>query len=159
MKDIFNHPKVPEWMRTIQIICAALVIGVVMFMGVAFFVSSAERGWHTDMLVLFMAATASCYLLSFVVPSIVLNSGKAKIEACKTDEDALKESFSIYQTSVIVGYALIEGAIFGNLVAFFVTGSLVSVAVAGVGLVLMIARFPLPGRILFAVEELVALKK
>ena len=158
MKDMFEFPGVPAKIKSIQIICVALIMGVLMFLAVTFVVANNEKGWHTDLMVLVMATLASCYLVSFVVPTILLNAAKSRIANCKTDEEAVNESLAAFQTATIVGYALIEGAVFANLVAFMLTGSLISVAVAGVGIVLMIARFPFPGRIAYVVEELTAAK-
>ena len=104
---------------------------------------------------------AICFFVSFLMPTIMRKAAVKQIAASlgtdkteKSAEQALKRSWEAFQTSTIVGYALIEGAAFANLMLWFLESSIFSLAMVGISVALMAIMFPVDGRIISAVETM-----
>ena len=54
---------------------------------------------------------------------------------------------AVYQTALIIGAALLEGATFFLAIAYFLEGQILSLIVAGVLMGLLVARFPTRSRV------------
>ena len=122
---------------TLKIICAALIAGVCMF-GVMLCMIINFNNLNTifDMLVLLAASSgAVMYLMSFIAFKVLSGQTDARNETTAAH-------FKVLQTSWIVRYAIIEGAVFLNLIVTFAENSLITLFVAVVGLLLMVIGFP-----------------
>src|SRR5262249_56995441 len=79
---------------------------------------------------------AVCLILSFVVPNLVQAGWRRRIAAGQSpllnDSTADRESLwlVLYQTRLILGMAMLEGAAFMQVIAFFVEGVPLSLGVA-----------------------------
>ena len=132
---------------TIKIICGALLAGVCMFgLILLLIVDFNSLNIELDMLVLLAASSgAVMFSTSFVAFKVLSTQTAAKNES-------MMAHFQILQTAWIVRFAIIEGAIFVNLIVTIAENSLITMFVALVGVLLMVIGFPRSVK----VEELLA---
>jgi hypothetical protein len=132
-----GDPKV--WVRTAQIICAALIAGVFFFLGITQVIGPKK---DEPFLAYFAAGFAALMIvMRFVVPAIAVRN---QIQSLPEDvsDDLMFRLFQIYQNRMIIGLALLEGAAFFNLIAYLTAGQIWTLAVVGLLLVLMLMMFP-----------------
>lgn len=152
MPDETTQDEIAPPLRIMQIIIAALCMGVVTF-GVILVVGDMaveepELGALT-LASIGMAVVNGC--LSLVLPSLLVSQGCRKIadgtwqqanpQNAVPDTDSGK-LVAVYQTTLIIGAALVEGAAFLALAAYMLEGHWAAVVVAGVCLLVMAARIP-----------------
>lgn len=147
-----SHPvSSPEQsVRVMQIIAGALVMGAISFAAVAVFVRLAvqnpDEGWTVSSLGAFGAAMMLSAQL--VVPNAISRSIAPKQESV-----ASNSSFcTAYLSGLMVGLALLEGAAFFNLVAYIIEGNWWSLAITGVLVFAMLAKFPTSTRVQHWIE-------
>jgi len=150
-------------LRTMQILWASLVVGVTMFLVVALVVRSGQGPIlvqkrlldFSDMLVLVGVLVAGmAVLMHYTIPALAVNSQRQALAEGRTDaifkgREAPRSQdmalAAIYQTQMIIGLALLEGAAFLNAIVFMIQGSPVSLAVAVALIGLMATRVPTRG--------------
>jgi hypothetical protein len=143
--------------RVMQIIGFALVMGVVVFMGIALFLRSTGNlnpPPEVPLVTYLGLALGSMQLvLFFVLPAIFVKSGRTRMSVTEdtlgnpASADSAEQLCGLYQTSLIIGDALLEGAAFYFLVAYLVEGQLLALIVAGFFLVILILQFPTRSRV------------
>jgi hypothetical protein len=137
---------------TMQIICAALMMGVFIPLAIFLFLVLVQqqkpiltKPEDMQMLslvaIVLLAANAS---LSLFLPVMMTKSALPRLA---TSEPSVLQLIALYQTTLIIGLALLEGAAMLGCVAFFLEAHVVDLAVVGIGLILMAARFPTRGRV------------
>ncbi|MDB5351877.1 MAG: hypothetical protein JWN86_3124 [Planctomycetota bacterium] len=153
--------------RTSQIIAGSLVAGVCMFLTVTFVMRSpkafAPAPWdimppQAMITLLGLVMAAMMIVLSFVIPrQIVATSRRSLITTKPADLDKSDVTgnglFGVYQTQMIIGLAMLEGAAFFNVIAFLIEGHIPSLMAAGVLVLIMLSRFPTQGNIAAWVED------
>lgn len=132
MSDILSTRVV----RPLQLICVALILGLVLFCTVALFLSLSgvvqpDAG----------AELVTWLLLGLSVPQIVATQVVASrlVPAGKSDPESLVAG---YRTSSIVAWAGLEGAAFMNIVGLLLSGSWISLIIPGVALCWITITFP-----------------
>lgn len=158
-----DHPS-PAQVLTMQIISGALLVGVVIFLGMAVFIvaQNGPMNRQADVpLITYLAVGffAIQLILWQVVPNVMVNAQLLRIASgtwtpppnwpshdprYSTDEARL---VGLYQTRLIIGAALLEGAAFFACIAFLLEGDYVSLFVAGVLILLMVGTFPTRQRV------------
>ena len=130
--------------RTMQIIAAGLVIGVVFFAIIVVAIGGLDQPTAGNTLAMMGAGIAGLmFVTHLVVPGIVAKSAAGQLQG-KIDTE---QWAGIYQMKLIIGMAMLEGAAFFNLVACMTEHNWWSMAVAG-GLVLfMLIQFPNRSRV------------
>ena len=157
--------------RMAQIIAGSLVAGSSIFLIIALIIRAsgrdglfADRPWDilppkgliTLIGLIFAAMTV---VLSFVVPrSVVANIRKAILlskarEGSANEEPGSLNFYNAFNTKMIVGLALLEGAAFFNGIAFLLEGHIPSLIAVAVLIGLMLARFPTQSGIASWVED------
>ena len=137
-------------LRTMQIIAAALIGGVLAFAAV---VTPLALGDQPDAGRTFMASIAAgVSLLALVVCAMVpLNVVPVNVTTAARGEasDSAEELalYAAYQTRMIVRFAILEGAAMANLAAVLVDKQVYSLALAGLMALIMLAMFPTRGRV------------
>lgn len=136
-----------QLVRTMQIICGALMMGVLSFLGVAAFIRFGKGVQPAPAfpIVAYIAAgmAALMIIVRFVVPLLVTKTAIRQITTIRPLNDIRKlDLYGVYQTQMIVGCALLEGAAFFNLVAFIIHGELWTLGIVAVLLAIMAANFP-----------------
>lgn len=135
--DTSNMPVPDAAVLTMQIITLALLGGVVAATG-AFLVL---RGGKPAENVLIPAVAAS-----FLVVNLAMKFAfQAFVPAPKTSPKSpefVQDECRLYQTRLIMGLGLIEGAVFFNLIAYLLEGYWWSLAVVGFGAAVMLLDFP-----------------
>jgi hypothetical protein len=155
--------------RTGQIITAALILGVVIFTLVVLFAippaapPPGPAPNQTLPVLSLMAGMAfiACVPLSFIVPRFATRSALTKIAAGtwqppRSDDPRLNhEQFAsttgkllaVWQSSLILGLAMLEGCAFWALTAFMIEAQPAVLVVAGIAIALMLVRFPTMSRV------------
>jgi hypothetical protein len=141
-------------LRVTRIIISALVIGVVVC-GVVFVAMRQQQNQPAaaDPFITYIALGFAAFqvMLQAVVPGLMTTGLRRQIAAGKwppanpgrpVPPDDLGKLCGLFQTRLIVGAALVEGAAFFLLIAYFLEGSELALAGAGVMLALLLVRFP-----------------
>ncbi|MDA0832978.1 MAG: hypothetical protein O2955_02600 [Planctomycetota bacterium] len=155
----------PEtFIRTMQIIAGALMMGVILFGGVVAITwkdrapAQAQAGFDPMLLVLFFF-TAGALAARFTVPQIMARHQVSQVIALYQTEKLTgpNEFFGrlmmIAQTKMIIEYALVEGVCFFALVAAMTTHSLIPIGIVVGLLLLMASTFPTKNKLLDWLEE------
>ena len=125
--------------RNSQIICIALLAGLSAFFVVAVIASKETGPAHLSYIGLGLGVVQ--IVISFVVPGIVARSQAQRL-AATSNEVIESELFAVFQTKMIIGLALLEGAGFFNLVCYMSEGQWWTLAFTGFLMLLMAMRFP-----------------
>jgi hypothetical protein len=157
--------------RVMQIIASALLIGVTAFLAIVLHlvhVQNQGRGTAVPQELPLVSLMGAGFLVivavvSFVVPAGIVRSNllaiaegtwkgapQRGIEEPATDSGKL---LAVYLTALIVGLALLEGASFFNCIAYLLEAQPFTLGCVGVGVVLMLARFPTEGRVRHWLED------
>lgn len=134
-------------LRAIQIIAAALMLGVMVFLGVVLVITAGRIDGQPEMITMIAAGFAFLMLVNhFLIPSIMV---KAQLRQAalsgidqKSEGEKIQACCGIYQTQFIAGFALLEGAAFFNIVALMMEHCVAAIAVVTLLLLVMVAKFP-----------------
>ena len=156
---------------TMMIICGALIMGATTF---AILISTitdwTEVGDPSSPSMLALMGLifgGMMVMLSFIVPIVSRRANIRQLtdryaspdlyEKSKPslgeDDGLIHKLLATFQTSMIIRFAMIEGAVFLNLMLFMVERNPINLIVGGVGLLIMLAMLPLPGRVWNWVES------
>lgn len=122
--------------KTTQIICAALIAGVVFFLTVVFLIKDRISSTYdsNDMMLMFayllffMGATSSFYLVKrFTTPEA---------------SSSLQDKLANYQTRMIIRMALLEAPALFAIIQFLLSGSLLYVIIPVFTVLFMVYMFP-----------------
>jgi hypothetical protein len=154
-----------------QITAAALIVGVVSFLGiVCFMVYGQQQGVGTSQADAFPMITviafglfAVCAALSFVVPMVQTQSGLEQIASgmwrppARSDPKAFDgdttKILAVRETAFTIGVALLEGPAFLGIVCFLIECHPYALTVPTLALVGMLLRFPTEGSLRAWVTE------
>ena len=149
-----NSPIKPESVgRISQIIAGALIMGVLTFACVAFFVAKGEPAQSPMLALVGAGMAAMAVVVRFIVPTIIVNGAKARLKEV-ADADLMIQLAGIYQTKMIVGMAVLEGAAFFNLVAYISEKQFWSYGVVAFLVGVMAISFPSQGQFESWAEEM-----
>ena len=161
----------PGRLPTMQIIATALLFGVLTFLGIVLYIVHLQHDGHgvappRDLPILSIMAVAMLVIngvLAFLIPGSLLRSGLAKIAATagpiplgatgKAVANTANQLLNVWQTTLIVGMALLEGTAFFACIAYLLEAQIYTLAVLGVALGLMLSKFPTQGRLAGWVKE------
>jgi len=153
-------PKAEAMVRIMQIIAAALMMGVLALLFVVLLVTRGDIGGMQNADLITMIAGGSGFLMivnHLVIPGIITRAQLKQAAASgilQKEEQAKIEHFcAIYQTQMIIGLALLEGAAFFNLIALMVEKSVASLGVVILLLSLMLLKFPTRDKVSFWVQD------
>lgn len=137
-------PKSPEEAKKVAMILAAsLMMGLIMVTGMMTAMSPPDLNASPSILAHIGAGFA---LLMFFVSQFVPNiAAQRQLEQIDIQDDMAM--FATYQTRMIVGLAMLEGAGMFNAVLVMIEGSIQPLIVVALVLLTMASRFPTPGRI------------
>jgi hypothetical protein len=150
--------------RVMQIVVAAMFIGVATFLCIAIVVRS-DTGPPTNepsQLLTFVGVGAAvlAFAANLIVPSAVIKQSRSKL-AAGTFASAPSGPFqklieklgdagalcNVYQTKMIIGAALWEGAAFFNIIAFLLEGRPIALVPVGAALLAIALKFPTASRL------------
>lgn len=153
-------PENERFCLTLMIIAGAMIMGCALFLAMTmFFVFSGQKpmNWElTEPLTLVaLAVLVPGIVMSFIVPQLVYRGVLQNAKYSETDsiEETRQHSFQAIQTTTILKFAIIEGAVLLCLVAFLVTASWIPLVLAGLGIAILIARFPWPRNVQTEIEQ------
>ena len=149
-----NSPIQPESVgRISQIIAGALIAGVLMFAGVAFVIAKGDGPQFPMISLMAVGFAGVATVMRFIVPTIIVNGGKAQLKLAP-DNEKRTQLAGLYQTKMIVGMAVLEGAAFFNLVAYIQEKQFWSYGVVAFLLGVMAISFPSQGQFESWAEEM-----
>ena len=126
-----------------MILAASLMMGLVMVTGMMTAMSPPDLNASPTILAHVGAGVA---LLMFFVSQIVPNiSAQQQLREIDIQDDMAM--FGVFQTRMIIGSAMLEGAGMFNAVLIMIEGSIQPLIVVALVLLTMASRFPTPGRI------------
>ncbi|QDT30997.1 hypothetical protein [Thalassoglobus polymorphus] len=141
-----RHSRTPEAiLRTSQLIAAALIVGVVAFCGVAFFAVGGMNVASDGTLVSAIMAAVTLpqivmffFVSAFVTEQVIDNQyGRRSIPV--TPEN---KPYQVMQMRTIIGFALLEGGCFMNIVAYILEKNWWSLGIVGTLVLFMLTNFP-----------------
>lgn len=149
-----NDRELAPMLAACKIIAGSLIFGVIAFAAVAIALRLGRIPEQNSLVSVIAAVFAAG---TVVVRQVVLGmiAGRAVPSA---SEPTAPTSFGMYQTRLIVGLALLEGAAFFNVVAYLIEGHWWSFLVVTALLAWMLASFPTHGRLRQWVEDREQLK-
>lgn len=138
--------------RGLQVVTAALIVGVVTFSGVALTVNMGQLRTDLEFMTLFGFGFAIlCFLAHLVVPMVMQRVQTSQISPQQMhsadDETRCGLLLPIKKSTHIITCALLEGAAFLNITVFFLEGTVFSLLAAGVMVFCIALRFPTESRI------------
>ena len=130
--------------RVMQIICGALMMGVIWFAAIAIYIKVGQPAAGKVILAYLAAgAAAVCVVARLFVPSQIVRDGIILLLKARQPEDlSRRDLYPVCQTHMIVACALLEGAAFFNLVSYMVEGQVWTLAIVAALLALMASSFP-----------------
>ena len=134
--------------RTSQIIAGALMGGVVMFGVIAVAIAGNNPPVGPLLPLMALGFAAVMIIARFVVSAAMVSSSRTHIlnevrgGRLQNSSQIAGQFYGAFQTRMIVGMAVLEGAAFFNLVAYMMASRWWNLAAAGVLLLLMAAMFP-----------------
>jgi hypothetical protein len=154
----------PPRLRTMQIIAAALLMGLSSFFGIVLFLVHGQnsRGGAPppDLPIVSIMAAAmltACAALAFILPAVIGRAALKRI-ASGTWQPPPRQSQAdfptagaklvvVRQTTLIIGLALLEGPGFFGCMAYLIEGMPYALAIPGVTAALMLWKFPTRSRV------------
>jgi hypothetical protein len=149
--------------RAMQIIAGALVMGVLAAGVVFIFMTFGKKQPIPNPFLTYLAAGwgAIAIVLSFVVPGVMggnmRRNSNASPPLSSGNVPPVGPLVGRYQTLLIIRLAMLEGAAFFAIFAYFLEANLISLGVAGVLLLVMLASFPTVSRVENWIEDEVRL--
>jgi hypothetical protein len=159
------------YVRTMQIIVFALAFGVVSFMAVAIVVRPGPpaAGQERQLLLCYISIVFTFAILAawMVVPRLIATQWRRSIaagsnpfntpvragEMLSEEQRPLHPLVEMYQTRMIISCALLEGAAFFNVVAYFIERQPWNLWIALVLVLMILAHFPTTLRLTSWVED------
>jgi hypothetical protein len=138
--------------RTIITIALGLILGIAMFGAVVLFLISGQFQPVKWCLMenMSIALGLGCFIASSTLPGLITrqNLSRLRSEGVILPDPANRgRLLGVYEFQLRVGYALVVGAALFGLIVALMEHSVAGMAVAGVCLLVMIARFPTASRI------------
>jgi uncharacterized membrane protein len=142
-------------LAVIQMIAAALIVGVIVFAGVIFAIVDWENlNERIKMLSLFGAATGILMFgFSIVAPRVFASSHHVALPAKPDQSEAIKPVLDSLMAEHIIRFALIEAAIILNLMVFMIEPHRAALVVVGIGILLMLIFFPRQSNMITTLED------
>jgi len=139
---------------TMQIIAAALMIGVISFLGVVLFLVYAQQGGQGQMAgnlpIVSLVAIAMFVIntpLAVFLPNQMAKSALKQMTAAGGKEADIADLLNVRQTTMLISLALLEGTAFCACIGFLLDADTGSLVVVGLCLLLMLALFPTRNRV------------
>lgn len=152
-----SDPRELDWkdqksrILTLQIIVFALVNGVLIFAGIAYFqAENPMRILWDSMTISGIIGAAAAAVGSWIIPPILISSQVAEICRDADSDVAARASqlFDAYQVQTIIAGAILEGAAFFNLILLMLDKGAVPLLAAAVCVILLASKFPTRTRVL-----------
>jgi hypothetical protein len=156
----FNSPGFAASIRIVQIISAALMMGVLSFLFVVLMVTAGDvlRRDNPPLIAVIAAGVGILIILiHFVLPRVITSAQMKSLrssewnqldEATRTDR-----IMGVHRVQHIIGLAVLEGAAFLNLIALMIGHSMFSTVMVVLLLSLMLAKFPTETKVSWWVQE------
>ena len=150
--------------HTLQVIVGAMAVGVLMFVGVVFFLSSqnAQAAAASDPIITYVAIGMAVFVAIawMIVPGTVVGRMRQSVIERDVANWGLVRNIpnveelgdvaplaAIYQTRTIIGAALFEGAAFLATVAYMIEHQRLALFVAGVLFLMILGQIPTVSRL------------
>jgi len=143
--------------RGMQIVAAALMMGVLIFLGVVLIATEGNLTGKPELLTMMGAGFGFLGIVNCIVIPGMISKAHLKQAAAgllqKTEQEKVNQVIGAYRSQMIVGLALLEGAAFFNLTAMIVDHCAASIAVVVLLMGLMLVKFPTRDKVSFWVQD------
>lgn len=151
-----SGPQIEASLRVAQIITAALAIGLLTFTAFSLF-SMYQRNaiinWNFSTITIFgLGLAASAIPASFIIPKFIA-APSVRLQADGTPETRVQSLLGQYQSQLIIGLALLEGAGFLNSFALMQENNPTSLLATILSIGMMIVRIPTRSRLQYWLSE------
>lgn len=133
MKRI-EHSSVKAFFSTLAVIHAGLVVGLLLFLSIAFYINATGKVADDVMRNIFI------WVVPFIAASGVLVSSwiyKKRIREVRDVED-FRSRLSTYQTAIMIRWYILEGVALLSIVTYLITGDAFFFAIAGLLIVVLV---------------------
>lgn len=155
--DALIATRLSSSLKVTQLVSAALIMGVLMFMGVALVIIRGDIRGPQDAGLLTKIAGGFAVLMivnHWFLPGLVVKAMVAAISRENlTPEVRLDRLGNAFRTQLIIAIALLDGAAMFSLISVIVEKNVISLGVALFLIVLMVIRFPTQTRFTWWVQE------
>jgi|GEM_PF-1418051 len=140
-------PELEADVKGLQIVTLGLMVGPVLFMGVALSANKGELGSTPDVLsYVGIGVTVVDLALYLILPDLVARQQRNAIELTESNKaielDSYKQLFPVFRIRHIVACALLEGAVFLNVIAYLLSKFAGNLAAAVFLLVVIALKWP-----------------
>jgi hypothetical protein len=152
MLDPQTDPQRRTMVLAAQIIVAALVAGCLFFLLIVLLILPGELGgwevgWNKPVTMVAIVGAFGILAARIIVPGVVTAQMLRQLARRAPQEPDWKDLFGVYQTTLIIKAAMLEGAIFLLLVAHMVERSPWTLALAVALLAAVLLHMPTPLRV------------
>ncbi len=131
--------------QTVQIIAGALIVGPLLFAGIAFVAAHGQQP-RNDILAYIAIGFATIALVASPAASTIVANQRLRQLGSRGPELSIMDLFGVLGTRVVVRAAILEGAVFFCCIAYMITSLWWTLGTALLLLAIMIAFFPTRGR-------------
>ena len=148
----------PAVVLRMQIITIALVMGPLIFLGIALALNSGALGFQPDFLSWSgIGIGLLVFAVHLLVPNVIAGKALRNIDTNElgnsSDEGRFNRLATVFLARHIVACALLEGAAFLNLITYLTTEFAGNLALASMLIVCIVLRFPTADRVQFWVQD------
>jgi hypothetical protein len=150
--DGFNDFLTPR-IRVMQIIAFSLVLGPAIMLAVVVAIRAGRNAAPpppTPLVSYVLLGFAAMMIMPFaIVPNMAAAGARQRLIQGRVlnDDDIHAILCNVYQTRMIIGSAMLEGAAMAQFIAYLVEGRMVSLVVGGLLLAGLVLQFPTRGRV------------
>ncbi len=146
----------------IQLIAAAILIGAFFFTGIILTMTDWSKFPGDGRIMSLLGAITGFAMLglAWIVPNLIATSSTqiaAEVirfrDSDQLDDKIIEGSLASLVFRRIVFSAIIDGAIFLNLIVFFIEQNTVNLAIIGLGLLVMVVGFPIQSRLISKIDD------
>ncbi len=151
-------PEFESAVRGMQIISAALMMGVLVYLGILLVTRGGQLLGQPNLLTM-VGVGFGCLMvvMHFIIPGIMnrrqLKAAVASGVMQKSEQEQVGHVIGVFRGQMIVRLALLEGAAFFNLTAMMIDHSEISICVIVLLMGLMLFRFPTRDKVSFWVQD------
>lgn len=140
---------------SIQIIAAAMIVGALVFTAViCTLVDWANLNKHLKMLSLIGTVSGILMLgLSFVAPRVFASGYEVSLPTDSDQSTAIKAILDTLVAENLIRFALIEAALFLNLMVFMIEPHRAGLVIVGIGVSLMLIYFPRQSKMISVIAD------
>ncbi len=149
---------IAQAVRTMQIIVSALAAGVLMFLVMTLIIPAKDAPAEPFLAYMAVGFAVMAFAGWLIVPGIIANQARRSLAEGRVPQPTAQSEIppevgvvghlvSVFQTRLIVGSALLEGAAFFGLIAFMIERQFLALSIAASLLLIIVSQIPTRNRV------------